>query len=85
MDRNPLRTKLAAALMAMLSLKYLIVFLNSDYFASLNLGWQTLGITEVSIENQNRLDYGLAFLALIALFYLWRALLTRFFSMGVPV
>lgn len=68
---------ITAILFTLISFRFILKFIRSDFFASIYPGWNFTVYADFWILNFRTLMYGLATMTMITLFRFWRLILTK--------
>ncbi len=72
--------KIIAILFTLISFRCILIFIRSDFFASIYPSWNVTVYAEFWALNYRTLIYGIATLTMIAIFRFWKLILTKLFN-----
>lgn len=72
--------KVIAILLTLITFRFILKFIWSDFFASVYPGWNVTVYAEFWLLNYRTFMYGLATLTMILLYKFWKSILSKLFS-----
>ena len=72
--------KVIAILLTLISFRFILKFIRSDFFASVYPSWNVTVYADFWLLNFRTIMYGLATLTMILLYRLWKSMLFKLFS-----